>query len=124
MITIKIVVPVDIDKKTIYKRTGKAPFFLIYEDRKLVDIMINNHVKNHDDENHHEENSEKEVLNHIRDIQNLKNCDIILAQAIGKNMGQALESIGLKIQKISRIDGITANEVIDKFLQNKLKRQQ
>ena len=121
----KIVVPVDNDKKTIVKRTGKASFFAVYEDEKLIEFFENDHAKeghDHDDHHHHDE-SEEEVEHHRKDILNLKGCDVILAQAVGPNMAKALESIGLKVQKISRVDGSSADEVVEKFLKGELKRQ-
>ena len=120
----KIVVPVDTDKHTIYKRTGKAPFFNIYDDEQLIDTIINNHAHSHDHEDEHSHtNSQEDVEHHRQDIQNLKGCDIMLAQAVGANMAKALELIGLQVQKISKIDGDKAIEVVVKFLAHKLKRQ-
>ncbi len=125
----KIAVPVNKDRETIFKRTGRAPLFAIYEDNKFIDIIVNNHAKSHNDEhgnknhNHHEEYSKEEVEHHKQDIQELRGYDVILAQAVGKNMAEALDSIGLDIQKISKIDGVTAQEVVDKFINNQLKRQ-
>lgn len=121
---IKIAVPVDSDKETIFKRTGKAPFFAIYEDDTRVDLIVNKHALAHqDEEKHTHEASEEEVEHHRQDIQNLKGCSIILAQAVGENMQKALHSIGLEIQKISKVDGTTASEVVDKYLKKELKRQ-
>ena len=121
----KIIVPVESDKETVFKRTGKAPFFVIYEDNKQIDVITNNHAHSHseEDEHHTHGNSDEEVEHHRQDIQNLKGCDVILAQAIGPNMEKALNLIGLKVQKISKVDGLTASEVVDKFLNKTLKRQ-
>ncbi len=105
----KIAIPVGRDKQTVFKRTGKAPFFLIYENQKLIRIVSNSHIEENEelDESEH---------NHSKDFQKLKGCDIILVQAIGKNVSQALDDIGLKAQKIRKIDGTTADEVIEKIL--------
>lgn len=120
----KIVVPVDTDKITIFKRTGKAPFFNIYENDTLIDTLVNNHSHNHEDEgDHSHELSKEEVEHHRQDIQNLKGCDVILAQAVGENMAKALDLIGLKVQKISKVDGTKDIEVVKKFLVQELKRQ-
>ena len=120
----KIVVPVDTDKHTIYKRTGKAPFFNIYDNEQLIDTIVNNHAYSHYDEDDHDHtSSEENVEHHRQDIQNLKGCDIMLAQAVGENMAKALELIGLKVQKISKVDGDKAMKVVVKFLSHKLKRQ-
>jgi len=122
----KIVVPVDNDKKTIFKRTGRAPFFNIYEDLKLVDSMLNSHAQEHDgDHNHsHEHSDEHEhAHDHKKDVQNLVGCDVILAQAVGEHMKEALESINLNIMKLRKDDGVTSEEVVEKFLKNALKNQ-
>ena len=57
---------------------------------------------------------------HKKDVIGLKECDIILVQAVGENMKEALESIGLKVKKIRKKDGLTADEVIKNFLANKI----
>jgi len=122
----KIVIPVDSDKETIFKRTGRAPFFAIYEESTRVDVLVNTHAHSHSEEDEHQhthEHSENEVEHHRQDIQNLQGCDVILAQAVGENMAKALESIGLEVQKISKVDGLTATEVVGKFLNHTLKRQ-
>ncbi|BFU78678.1 hypothetical protein ALC152_18930 [Arcobacter sp. 15-2] len=120
----KIVVPVDTDKITIFQRTGKAPFFNIYENDTLIDTLVNNHSHNHEGEgNHSHELSKEEVEHHRQDIQNLMGCDVILAQAVGENMAKALDLIGLKVQKISKVDGTKDIEVVKKFLVQELKRQ-
>jgi len=121
----KIVIPVDNDKETVFKRTGQAPFFVIYENSKRIDVITNNHAHSHseEDEHHTHGSSDDEVEHHRQDIQNLKGCDVILAQAVGSNMEKALNLIGLEVQKISKVDGLTASEVVDKFLNKTLKRQ-
>ena len=39
----------------------------------------------------------------------------MLVQALGENMKEALESIGLEVKKIRQKHGLTAQEVIDNF---------
>ncbi|MDY0321231.1 MAG: NifB/NifX family molybdenum-iron cluster-binding protein [Arcobacteraceae bacterium] len=123
----KIIVPVDSDKKTVFKRTGRAPFFAIFEDDNLIEIKENLHALSHENEDdnkhHHEKHSSDEVAHHREDILELEGCDVILTQAVGPNMQEALESIGIKIQKISRVDGDDVYEVLNRFLVGKLKRQ-
>ncbi len=117
----KIVVPVEEDKKTIAKRTGHCAYFAIYEDDKLVDFVPNMH---HDGEHHgkyHEDDHshmghEEHVKAHRKDILSLNGCDTILVRAVGENMREALESLGLKVKKIRQKDGIRADEVIANFL--------
>jgi predicted Fe-Mo cluster-binding NifX family protein len=123
----KIVLAVDEDKKTIVKRTGQSAYFAIYEDDKLLELVPNkhhdggHHSHTHEQEhNHSEEENAAHTNSHRKDVQALKDCDIILVQAVGENMKEALESIGLKVKKIRQKHGETAPEVIENFLNNKI----
>jgi predicted Fe-Mo cluster-binding NifX family protein len=118
----KIVVPVDNDKSTIFKRTGQAPFFNIYEDVSLISSVENTHSGGGAHQHGHDDS--KEHLNeHKKDIGALKGCDIILVQALGEHMSEALESIDLKVMKLRKDDGSTSDEVVDKYLNNNLVNQ-
>ena len=119
----KIVLAVDEDKKTIVKRTGQSAYFAIYEDDKLVDLVPNKHHdgghhahREHEEHDHSDREHEEHTNSHRKDVQALQNCDIILVQAVGENMKEALESIGLKVKKIRQKHGATADEVIANFL--------
>jgi len=119
----KIVLAVDEDKKTIVKRTGQSAYFAIYEDDKLVDFVANkhhdggHHAHRYNEEHDHSHMSHETHTNsHKKDVQSLKDCDIILVQAVGENMKEALESIGLKVKKIRQKHGTTADEVVHNFL--------
>jgi len=123
----KIVLAVDEDKKTIVKRTGQSAYFAIYEDAELLELVPNkhhdggHHSHTHNHEHHHSEQEDKEHTNsHKKDVVALQGCDIILVRAIGENMKEALESVGLKIQKIREKHGLTADEVIANFLNNQI----
>ena len=119
----KIVLAVDKDKKTIVKKTGQSAYFAIYDDDKFVEVVPNKH---HDGGHHsHRENEEHDhsemahdehTNSHRKDVEALKDCDIILVQAVGENMKEALESIGLKVKKIRQKHGATADEVVRNFL--------
>lgn len=119
----KIVLAVDEDKKTIVKRTGQSAFFAIYEDDKLIECLPNKHhdgghhthTHNHDNKHSNLEH-DAHTNSHKKDVQVLKGCDIILVQAIGENMKEALESVGLKIKKVREKHGTTADEVVANFL--------
>ena len=119
----KIVVAVDSDKETIVKKTGQAAFFAIYEDGKILEFVQNGHGHgNHGEGNpqggaHHKHMQEAEhTSSHKKDVMGLSGCDIILVQAVGENMKDALESIGLKVKKIRQKHGSTADEVVKNFL--------
>jgi predicted Fe-Mo cluster-binding NifX family protein len=115
----KVVIPVDNDKKTVFKKVGRAPFFNIYENNVLISSLVNNHAKEHEDNehSHHHEHS------HEKDVKILLGCDVILVQAIGEHMSEAIESIGLKIIKLRKDDGTIASEVLEKFVNHKLVNQ-
>ncbi|MEA1892034.1 MAG: NifB/NifX family molybdenum-iron cluster-binding protein [Campylobacterota bacterium] len=112
----KIVVAVDSDKQTIIKRTGQAIYFAIYEDDKVIDYISNSQ----DEKEHHDMTQTQHTNAHKKNITKLQGCDIILAQAVGENMKAALDSIGLKIKKVRKKDGLTADEVVKNFLNNNI----
>lgn len=123
----KIVLAVDEDKQTVVKRTGQSAYFAVYEDDKLLRLVPNkhhdggHHAHRHNHEHNHSEKEHEEHTNsHKKDVEALKDCDIILVQAIGENMKEALESIGLKIMKIRQKHGKTADEVVYNFLNNNI----
>ena len=110
----KIVLAVDEDKRTIVKRTGQSAYFAIYEDEKFLELIPNKH---HDGGHHHSHDSHEEHTNsHRKDVEALKGCDIILVRAVGENMKEALESVGLTIKKIREKHGVSADEVVKNFL--------
>jgi predicted Fe-Mo cluster-binding NifX family protein len=125
----KIAVPVDEDKSTIVKRTGHAAFFAIFENGVFVETVQNNHGNGnhgeghsheHADENHHShkeyESDEAHVKSHKKDISGIAGCDIILVQAIGEHMQEALKSMNIQVKKIRQKDGATAKEAVASFL--------
>ena len=119
----KIVLAVDEDKQTIVKRTGQSAYFAIYEDDIFLKVVPNkhhdggHHTHRHNEEHSHDSSSHIEHTNsHKKDVMALKGCDIILVQAVGENMQEALEYVGLKVKKIRKKDGLTADEVVRNFL--------
>jgi len=125
----KIVVAVDADKKTIVKKTGQAVYFAIYEDDKIINFIQNRHgAGNHgigdpqgEAHNKHKNMQGSEHTNeHKKDVVELSGCDVILVQAVGENMRDALISVGLKVKKIRKKDGITADEAVKNFLNNNI----
>jgi len=125
----KIVVAVDTDKQTIVKKTGQAAFFAIFENEQVVDFIANYHGEGNHGQgdpqggafHKHENMQDGEHTNeHKKDVLGLAGCDVILVQAIGENMREALESIGLKVKKIRKKDGITAQEAVKNFLDDNI----
>ena len=118
----RIAIAVDNDKKTIDKKTGQAVYFAIYENDKVVEFIKNNHgTGNHGKSNKHEHmQNDEHTSSHKKNIAGLKGCDIILVQAIGENMKEALISLGISVKKIRKKDGITADEAVKNFLNNNI----
>lgn len=115
----KIAVPVDTDKESIFKRTGQAPFFAIFNGPTAVEFVTNTH-HTHDEYEHNEHAHEAHVNEHKKDISALQGCELILVQAVGEHMQEALESLNIKIKKIRKKDGVTAQEAVRNFLANNL----
>ncbi len=124
----KIAVPVHSNELKIYQRTGRTPYFAIFEDENFSELRINVHADAHEEIEAvqpdgkikkvevKEEYSQEEIEKHRKDFALLQDCDILLAQALGKNLTQALALLKLKTAKISKKDGEFANEVVEKFL--------
>ncbi len=125
----RIAVAVDNDKETIIKKTGQAVYFAIYEDEKVVEFIKNSHGEgNHGEGNpvggaHHKHEhmqNDEHTSSHKKEILGLKGCDIILVQAVGENMKDALISLGISVKKIRKKDGVTADEAVKNFLNNNI----
>lgn len=118
----RIAVPVDNDKETIFKRTGQAPFFAIFQDGVFETAIANAHGKeghNHHDDEHghvHAEDDALHVAHHKKDVAALEGCDVILVQMIGEHMREAVKSLHVKIKKIREKDGHIASMAVNSFL--------
>ncbi|AZV46104.1 dinitrogenase iron-molybdenum cofactor [Nautilia sp. PV-1] len=124
--SIKIAVPVEGENLVIVTRTGRAPYFAIYEfdgnEFKLVGLNENTHAGEHEHEHEHghdhkEEHTADEVEHHHQHVKASKvdGCDYIVVRALGPNMKDALEMAGVKTIKVSKKDGNTAPEVLEKI---------
>ena len=116
----KIAIATD-DKKTIAVRMGRAKYFGIFEienkEIKSFEFVINEHASSHDHEHgHHEEHNDEEVNKHAKDIQVLKECDYMIAKAVGPNMKDALKTIKLEIIKISKSNKDSITDTINKIV--------
>jgi predicted Fe-Mo cluster-binding NifX family protein len=115
----RIAVAVDEDKKSVVKRTGQSAYFAIFEDDKLVKYVKNGHGGGGGGHHHHHHHGlpEREHTNeHKRDIEALRDCDVMLVKAIGEHMKAAVESFGIEIKKIKKGDGESCEEVVKSFL--------
>ena len=121
---IKVAVPVEGENLEIVTRTGRAPFFAIFEfdgnEFKLIGLNENTHAGEHEHEHEHdhqEEHTADEVEHHHKHVKASKvdDCDYIVVRALGPNMKDALELAGIKVIKISKKDGETAPVVLEKI---------
>ena len=118
----KVAVPVEGENLKIVTRTGRAPFFAIFEfdgdEFKLIGLNENTHAHEHEHEHgHQEEHTADEVEHHHKHVKASKvdDCDYIVVRAVGPNMKDALEKAGVKIIKVSINDGEYATEVLEKI---------
>jgi len=113
----KIAVPVVGENLTIFKRTGRAPYFAIFEydgdDIKFLELRENPHAKAH--HHHHKEAHIDEEINHhqkhLREI-NLGECKYLVCAMLGPNMRDAVQNEGIEAIIIKGIDGENALEVL------------
>jgi len=117
----KIVIAVDSDKQTIVKRTGQAAYFAIYNNDKILEYIENFHGDGKHNHNNHSKLTETEHTSaHAKDVVGLKGCDVMLVQAVGESMRVSLEEIGLKVKKVRKKDGLTADELVKNFLDDNI----
>jgi predicted Fe-Mo cluster-binding NifX family protein len=124
-----IAVPVYNEGLEVFTRVGKAPFFAIFKNNKFEGLRVNHHASNHvhheDGSHSHEKgtdskevNSKDEVEHHRKDLHNLKDIDLILVRAVGPNMKEALELMGIKVVKTRKKDGEKADELVRNYLES------
>jgi predicted Fe-Mo cluster-binding NifX family protein len=123
----KIAVPVEGENLKIVQRTGRAPFFAIFEydgnEFKLVSLNENTHAGEHEhSEGHEEEHTEDEVAHHHKHVKasKLSGCDYIVVRGLGPNMKDALEMEGIKIIKVRKDMGEYAPDILEN-IKGKLK---
>lgn len=98
------------DRKVLAKRTGRAKEFAIYEivDSKVIDVVYktNTHTHDHDHDQGHghghghgEHHSHKEIIDLLKDI------DLLVVFAIGKNFKKDIEDAQINYKK-TRLENI------------------
>ena len=118
----KIAMPVSGENLEIFTRTGRAPYFAIFEfdgeNFKLIGLNENTHAHEHEEgHTHQEEHTADEVEHHHKHVKasKIEDCDYIVVRAIGPNMEDALKLAGVKVIKVRKSDGETALEVLEKI---------
>ena len=117
----RVAIPVGGEDLVVYRRTGRAPFFAVFdikeEDISLVEIRRNPHSEREDHHDEEEEDFEESVRLHERDLSVIDDCDYMIVSAVGKHFKEALRRKGIKVAKVSYGKGATAYDFIKEFLQ-------
>lgn len=113
----RIAIAVEGENLKIVKRTGQAPYFAIFEDREFEQIVeaTKGHAHDHHEEHDHGGN-EEHISGHGKSLANIADCDLLLVQAIGEHMSEAVERVGIAVKKIRQKDGEYANEAVVNYL--------
>jgi len=121
--SIKVAVPVTGEDLEIVTRTGRAPFFAIFEcdenGCRFLELRENGHAKEHEHDHghHHEAHTEEEINHHHSHVKAAKlgECKYIVCRALGPNMKDAIIREGITPIMVSKKDGNTAPEVLEKI---------
>jgi predicted Fe-Mo cluster-binding NifX family protein len=118
---VKVAVPVEGESLQIVTRTGRAPFFAIFEvgpeGVQFLELRENGHAREHAGEGHQESpepHTEQEIEHHRHHLKaaQLGECKYILVRGLGPNMRDALQREGIIPIKISKKDGERADQVV------------
>jgi len=114
----KIAVPVEGKNLKIVKRTGQAPFFALFDDTAFERIVEapSGHAHDEHDDDHDHGDDEEHIKGHGKSLTNLENVDMMLVQAIGPHMKEAVERAGIVIKKIREKHGDVAGEAVTNYL--------
>jgi predicted Fe-Mo cluster-binding NifX family protein len=123
---IKIAFPVEGEELQIVTRTGRAPYFAIYNfengEFQFLELRENGHAKEHHDHGegaHQEPHTQEEIEHHRHHLRkaNLGECKYIVVRALGPNMRDALAREGVTPIKISKKDGERVPDLFPKLRQ-------
>lgn len=127
----KVILPLHIDQKTLYVRTGHAPLFGVFEVHtenktfRLIKCVENNHQHHGHGEgqgrgngHHHQHQDEDHQHNqeHQAQLLPLADCDYIIVLALGPHMKQALRSLDITPIMYKQSEIKTAEQALHKFL--------
>jgi len=117
---VRLAIPVYDDSLKVFRRTGKTPYFAIFDlyndEVKFIEIRKNPHSER--EEHHHddEEDFEESVELHRRDLSVIDDCNYIMVSAVGKHLKEALKRKRIGIIRITYKDDVTAYDFIKEFL--------
>jgi len=117
----KVAVPVEGENLVVVTRTGRAPFFAIFECNeescKFLELRENGHAKEHEHGHHKEAHTEEEINHHHSHVKAAKlgECKYIICRALGPNMKDAILREGITPIMVSKKDGENALEVLKKI---------
>ncbi len=123
----KVAIPVTDIHNAIHIRTGRAPYFAVFnvvnnsfrfERRVENPHALKQHRHGHGPHKG-QASDEHRIQNHARSLQVIGECDYLLAVAVGPYMKQALQRRGIKHVKFKKSDGDTADDFMHAFMKAK-----
>jgi predicted Fe-Mo cluster-binding NifX family protein len=115
-----IAIPVEGENLKIVKRTGQAPYFAIYNNDEFIKLVAAPKGHSQDEHKEHDHGDDEEhIQGHSKSLVNISECDLILVQAIGEHMKEALERENITIKKIRQKDGEFASQAIESYLKDR-----
>ncbi len=82
-------------------------------------MVPNKHSHDHHS-GHQEEHSDAEIEEHRKHIIPLRGCRYIIVRALGPNMKDALELENIQPLKVTKDDGNSAGEILDRYISGQL----
>lgn len=111
----KIAIPVKDKNLEIYPRTGKAPYFAIFNDSSFSHL-VKNIAEEHEDETNP---SIDHVEFHRKQVEALGNVDVVLVVLIGKHIKKAFEEKNIQVIEFPQNNFKNAKELIQAYLDKK-----
>ena len=113
----KIAIPVKDESLEIYPRTGKAPYFAIFND-STFSHLIKNLIEEHEHESE-KDPSIDHVEFHRKQVQALGHIDAVLVVLIGKHIKKAFEEKNIQVFEFPQNNIKNAKELLQAYLDSK-----
>lgn len=112
----KIAIPVKDNILEIFPKTGKAPYFAIFNDSNFSHL-----VKNLVEEEAEDQNSthEDHIAFHKKQIEQLGDIEAVLVVLIGKHLRKAFEEKNIQIIEFPQNDFKNAIDLLQAYLKSK-----
>ncbi|OSS43106.1 hypothetical protein DESAMIL20_214 [Desulfurella amilsii] len=113
----KIAIPVKDESLEIFPKTGKTPYFAIFND-STFSHLIKNLVGNHEHEDE-ESTSIDHVEFHRKQVETLGDIDAALVVLIGKHIKKAFEEKDIQVIEFPQSNFKNAKELLQVYLNSK-----